>query len=310
MTLDEGTGTLCYGKGRMPGVAQRRASLEQIELHMWTSRGELAIDLAAARSSPRREIGAPLLDLGLLVRENGAATARAVRVGSTAPLDVLVRSEVLTGSIGSPAQAALHLVLQPIYRDPGRRPRLLLARARGEVEAIGQRYTVDDALLLWSERFGSRRPYAWARAVLRGELGGLPLLCLVETARSRAGSVVLPELGRLRLLGPGARELPAACQLTPLPLRAEYGTGRLRAAALAPGVKIAIELEAPPATTGLFEVVDPSGEAAYAHRALGATAGLRITTRRGGRIAIPLEGRYEWGARAGDPRVALRAWRA
>jgi hypothetical protein len=286
-----------------------RARLEQLELHLWSRDGRgAALDLSAARSTPRRELGTPLLDLGLLVGGGDeAASARALRIDDPddpmgGGFSLTVEPTLIRGAL--PGDGRVQLSIAAAFRRQG----LVLGEARGELNAFGRRWTFDGARLLLLERSGARRPYAWARALLRGEVDGAPIVCQVETARGRAGSVVLPELGRLRLLGPGVRALPRACAIAPLPLKAEYGTGRLRASALGPGVRCQLELAAPPAATALFEVVDPSGEAAYAHRALGATARLLVRARNGHSTEIALDGRYEWGARAGDPRVALRAW--
>jgi hypothetical protein len=283
--------------------------LEQIDLHVWQP-GGLAFDLSAARATPRRDVGEPLLDVGLLVREaDGVASARSVRIAARATIGVALRDKTIDGSLGSPPQATVQIALAPLYKRIGARGGLVVGRGSGVLEGFGQPLRFEDTYLLWMERRGTRRPYAWARALLRGHIDGLPIVCLVETARRRAGSVVLPELGRLSVFGPGARGLPPACVIAPLPLRAEYGTGRLRASALGPGVRATVTLESEPSSTAVFEVVDPSGEAAYAHRALGARATLKVRGRRGAETTIELDGRYEWGARAGDPRVPIRAWR-
>jgi len=282
-----------------------RATLEMIELHVWPRHGNTAsLDLSVARSTPRRGVGAPLLDVGLLV-DDGVATARSIRSDAPRALAFALGRDRIRGTFGDGPDASFELGITPLFQRTG----LLLANAEGEISALGRSFPVHDAMLLLTERRSARRPYAWARVTVRGEIDELPIICIVETARRRAGSVVLPELGRMHFYGPGARALPRACAIAPLPLRAEYGTGRLRASALAPGLRLSLEVDAPPAKTGLFEVVDPSGEAAYAHRALGATARLRIVGRRGVVADLTLDGRYEWGARAGDPRVALRAWR-
>jgi hypothetical protein len=280
-----------------------RASLEQLELHLWPRVGDgPSVDLSLSRSRDKGR-GAPVIgDLGLLCSVDGAASARSLRVPG-ADAGWSVGQSAIEAHFDD--EARVRLGIETIYHRAG----LVFGIASGELSALGRELRFEGALILASERGAARRPYAWARATLRGEIDGAPLLCVVETARRRAGSVVLPELGRLWLLGPGARALPPGFRLAPLPLRAEYGTGRLRATALGPGTRAQLELDSPASSTGLFEMVDPSGEAAYAHRALGASAILRLSTRRREVAAIQLDGRYEWGARAGDPRVGLRAWR-
>src|SRR5688572_14182303 len=235
----------------------RRAALEMLELHLWPrAEAGTALDLVIARAAPRR--GPALVDLGLLV-DDGTPWAGATRAESPAPLVVDLGGALLHAELGpmsapprgrahaarAGASARVELELAPLVRRPG----LVLGAASGQLIAFGRTITVEDSLILVLQRRIARRPYAWARAALRGSIDGLPLVCTVETARRRAGSVVLPELGRLRLFGPGTARLPRACSLAPLPLRAEYGTGRLRAAALAPGLRLEVELEAPPART-------------------------------------------------------------
>jgi len=286
------------------------AALEILELNMPREADANALDLVLSFVTPRSGHGEPYLDVGVLYVDDAALSARSSRAdvagrGRGAPLTAPLSAE--GGSWrGRWAGAAFDLGITPIAHRGG----VMLARARGEIVALDQTIRLDDRLLFVSERRAARRPYAWTFATLRTEIDGQPLICLIETARRRAGSVVLPELGRMRLFGPGARALPRACALSPLPIRAEYGTGRLRAVALAPGVRVELVVDAPPESTALFEVVDPNGDAAYAHRAPAATARLTITRRREVLRDLALTGRYEWGARAGDPRVAHRAWRA
>lgn len=289
-----------------------RATLDLFELHACGDDGRAAFDLVVSHVTPRRGHGAPYLDVGALsgpASEIVAQSSRIDRVG------VLPKSTQLAlphrgrwqrrwdGNDGVPV--AIDLELSPLAHRAG----VMVARGSGTIAALGRTTTFQDQLLLVSERRVPRRPYAWARALLTGEIDGRPIACTVDMARSRAGSVVLPELGRLRFFGTGRQSLPRACVLAPMPVRAEYGTGRLKAAVLVFGHKLELTLEAPPTATALFEVVDPNGDAAYAHRALEATCRLVISKRQRVVADLRLHGRYEWGARAGDPRVPHKAWR-
>lgn len=288
----------------------RRASLDVLELHAWTASGNLNLSIAGASNS-----GASIADVGLLAAEPGVPAVRAQRgeradgawpEGLTATALRLKLPSLEDGDDASlPASVTLDLALDPLVEARG----LRLARGSGPVSALGWTRTLEDALVLVTERHMARRPYAWARAALIAHHEDLPLVCLVETARTRAGSLVLPELARLRFLGPGAQKLPRSLSLSPLPARAEYGTGRLRAVAIAPRHRITVELTAPTESTALFEVVDPGGEAAYAHRALGARAEILVERAKTKLFSLEARARYEWGARAGDPRVPHRAWR-
>ena len=293
-----------------------RATLDLFELHICADdsagrredHASQAVDLVVSQVTPKRGHGTPYLDVGLLLNAGAEVIAQSVRA------DPRVAGVEATPTQGlwqrrwtsdSSPEVSVDLELTAVAHRAG----VTVARASGLMHALGRRIQLRDQLLFVTERRAARRPYAWARAFLCGEIDGRALACTVDMARSRAGSVVLPELGRLRFFGPGRQTLPRACVLTPLPVRAEYGTGRLRAAALVFGHKLELVLDAPPSNTALFEVVDPNGDAAYAHRALEATAMLRITKRQRVVAEIPLVGRYEWGARAGDPRVPHKAWR-
>jgi hypothetical protein len=296
----------------------RRAGLDLLEIHGWAGagpdeHGQRAFDLAIACASPRRGSGPFLVDVGLFADEPSGLTLHAQR-GERVEADDLqaalgprgelrVALAALDENDAAPG-ADIDLSLTTLLAARG----LRVARARGRISALGWSRELDDALVLVVERHAARRPYAWARAVLYGQYQGEPLLCLVDTARTRAGSLVLPELARMRLFGPGAALLPRALALSPLPARAEYGTGRLRAVAIAPRHKITVELSAETESTALFEVVDPGGEAAYVHRALTAEGTLLVERGREKIVELKTLARYEWGARAGDPRVTHRSW--
>lgn len=285
--------------------ATRRASLDVLELHVWPRRAGHggAFDLAVSRATPRR--GAAAIDVGLFFEEGDARAARSTRTESPTALRVeRTRDRLRLSFEATTHRVEVDLALAPVVERRG----TVLAGARGRLAAFDRTLEIDDAFAIVVERHSAHRPYAWASAVLRGEHEGAPLLCVVETARRRAGSIVLPELARVRLLGPGAARLPPSLRLAPLPARAEYGSGRLRVTALAPRHRLTLELAAEIERTALFEVVDPDREAAYAHRALGATATLAIARGRTRVLELALDGRYEWGARAGDPRVRHRAW--
>ncbi len=284
-------------------------AVETLELH---GLRDDSFDLTLSAVRPRTGHGAPYLDIGLLQHRATGPLASTARIPLLRQTDLRLISALRAGVFrrsfentdGRPVE--LTLAFTPLAHRGG----VALLRARGEVSAPFGSLRLDDVHLLVAERRAARRPYAWARATLFGSIDGDPIVCLLETARRRAGSVVLPAIGRLSLFGPGAQHLPRGCVLAPLPARAEYGTGQLRAAALAPGYKLELEVGVPIESTALFEVVDPNGDAAYAHRALDASARLRLRGRKREVVEIALRGRYEWGARAGDPRVEQRAWRA
>lgn len=292
------------GSRSTPPRALRRASaLDTLEVHVLRTPDAPPLDLVLSLTQPRRGHGLPYLDVGVLSGDRHSLAAQSSRADAGA-IDLAFP---LAG-VWAPRWPGVELALE--LETLAHRGGVALARATGRIVAPGCDVALDQRLLFLSERRAARRPYAWTRATLSGTVDGEPLVCVVETARRRAGSVVLPELGRIRLFGPGARALPRDCAVAPLPIRAEYGTGRLRAAALSPSHRLVVELDAPPAQTALFEVVDPDGEAAYAHRASDAKATLTLTRRKKITHEVALHGRFEWGARAGDPRVTHRAWRA
>ena len=282
---------------------RRTAALATLEVHVLRTAEAASLDLVLSLTQPRRGHGLPYLDVGVLSGEGDALSAQSWRTETSA-----VDLSLPQSGVWAPRWPGIDLSLE--LETLAHRGGVSLARATGHIVAQGCEVHPTQRLLFLSERRAARRPYAWTRATLSGEIDGEPLVCVVETARRRAGSVVLPELGRLRLFGPGARALPRDCAVAPLPIRAEYGTGRLRAAALSPTHRLVVELDAPPAQTALFEMVDPDGEAAYAHRASDAKATLTLMRRKQLTHEIALHGRFEWGARAGDPRVTHRAWRA
>ena len=286
-----------------------RATLDLFELHVCADEREPAFDLVVSQVTPRKGHGTPYLDVGLLAGPEARIFAQSSRIdtfaGGSSPTPSHGRwQRRWTG--GQAPDVSVSLDLATLAHRAG----VTVARGTGTVNAMGRSFSLHDQVLLVSERRAPRRPYAWARALLCGEIDGRPLACTIDMARSRAGSVVLPELGRLRFFGPGRQSLPRACVLAPMPVRAEYGTGRMKAAALVFGHKLELTLDAPPNATALFEVVDPNGDAAYAHRALDAHCRLLITKRQRPVAELKLTGRYEWGARAGDPRVPHKAWRA
>lgn len=286
-----------------PRTSRRTTAVDTLELHVPRTADAAPLDVVLSFTQPRLGHGLPYLDVGVLSGDGDTLAAQSSR----ADTGVVDLTFPLTGG-WRPLWPGVQLDLE--LDTLAHRGGVSLVRASGRIAAPGCDVTLEQRLLFLSERRAARRPYAWTRATLSGELDGEPLVCVVETARRRAGSVVLPELGRLRLFGPGARSLPRDCSVAPLPIRAEYGTGRLRAAALSPTHRLVVELDAPPAQTALFEMVDPDGEAAYAHRASDANATLTITRRKAVTHEVALRGRFEWGARAGDPRVSHRAWRA
>jgi hypothetical protein len=289
---------------RMAGRT-RLSALDTLEIYGPAHADDAAVDLVLSRTTPRAGHGRPYLDVGLLRGKGSDLLVRSAREAAGAR----------DGALTPPAEGAwraswagvsLDLVLDPIAERGG----TSLVIATGSIKALDESFTLHERPLFLSERRAARRPYAWARATLFGEVEGAPVVCVVETGRRRAGSVVLPELGRIRIFGPGASALPRDCVTTQLPVRAEYGTGNLRVGALSPSHKLSLELSAPPDDTALFEMVDPDGEACYAHRAGDAVATLTFTRRRRTVATLALTGRFEWGARAGDPRVAHRAWRS
>ncbi|MEO6954171.1 MAG: hypothetical protein ABI321_20375 [Polyangia bacterium] len=283
--------------------SRRTTALDTLELHVPRSSSEAPLDVVLSFTQPRLGHGLPYLDVGVLSGDGTSLSAQSSRTDASA-----VNLQFPLAGLWRPRWPGMDVELE--LDTIAHRGGVSLARATGRIVAPGCNVTLDQRLVFLSERRAARRPYAWTRATLRGEVDGEPIVCVVETARRRAGSVVLPELGRLRLFGPGARSLPRDCSVAPLPIRAEYGTGRLRAAAISPTHKLIVELDAPPTQTALFEMVDPDGEAAYAHRASDAKATLTLTRRKVVTHEVSLGGRFEWGARAGDPRVAHRAWRA
>ncbi len=292
------------------------AAVETLELHRFGRTPADSFDLTLSAVRPRPGHGVPYVDVALLqprslAPQTAGRLASAARIPLTRPTNLRLTAGLRAGAFhrSFPSTDGAGLDISLSFTAVAHRGGFALLEARGSLGSPFGPLSIEDAVILVAERRAARRPYAWARATLLGNVDGDPLVCVLETSRGRAGSVVLPAIGRLSLFGPGARHLPRGCVLAALPARAEYGTGRLRAAALSPGHKLELEVDVPSDSTALFEIVDPNGDAAYAHRALGATGLLRLRGRKRDVIELSLSGRYEWGARAGDPRVEERAWR-